>query len=352
LRLLHETRDTLSGTVCKDSFEIVALTIEAFCAQRSGEPETALRLTRQALSLARDYNREGFLRWSGPLLAPLLHAVLRTHTDAEPARRIIRRLRLAPPENRMDPDWEWEIRVHTLGGFEITKDGAPMIFAGKLPKKSLALLKLLVAHGPGEVPERKILDALWPDEEGDAADKSLSVTLLRLRRLLGDNEIIRHQGGKLSLDSQRCWVDAWAFEHMLPAPAGAQMAKAISSQDLEQALALYRGTFLPEVSEDSWSAPARERLRARFIHSLVDLGRRLEEDGRFDEAIGWYMKGLDADPIVEAFHQGLMRCYASLDRRTEAIAAYRRLRQTLSITLGLAPSASTDKLYQSLRDGA
>ena len=53
----------------------------------------------------------------------------------------------------------------------------------------------------------------------------------------------------------------------------------------------------------------------------------------------------------EPIYQGLMRCYEKLDRRTEAIGAYRRLRQTLSLTLGLHPSASTEKLYQSLRAG-
>jgi LuxR family transcriptional regulator, maltose regulon positive regulatory protein len=38
-----------------------------------------------------------------------------------------------------------------------------------------------------------------------------------------------------------------------------------------------------------------------------------------------------------------------LDRRTEAISAYRRLRQTLSVTLGIAPSAASEKLFQTLR---
>jgi LuxR family maltose regulon positive regulatory protein len=352
LRTLEETRAALAGTVCQDAFETVSLIIEAYCAIKTGDVEGATKLTRKALGLAREFGREAFLRWTGPLLAPLLQEVLRTHSDSEQARRIIRRLELAPPENRMDPDWEWEIRVHTLGGFEITKDGAPMVFSGKLPKKSLALLKLLVARGPGDVPEQQILDALWPDEEGDAGEKALSVTLLRLRRLLGDNDLIRHQGGKLSLDSQRCWVDAFAFEHMLSALPNSGTGSEENWKSLEQALSSYRGTFLPEDSEEPWTVSVRERLRAKFVHALVALGRNLEASGRFDEAIGWYLKGLDADPIVETFYQGLMRCYGKLDRRTESIAAYRRLRQTLSITLGLQPSTATEKLYQSIREGA
>jgi LuxR family transcriptional regulator, maltose regulon positive regulatory protein len=118
---------------------------------------------------------------------------------------------------------------------------------------------------------------------------------------------------------------------------------------LEEALALYRGTFLPDDSEEPWSVPMRERLRAKFIHALGNLGKHLEAQGDHDAAIGWYLKGLDADPIVEPFYQGLMRCYDRLDRRAEAIGAYRRLKQTLSVTLGLKPSTSTEKLYDSLR---
>jgi len=48
----------------------------------------------------------------------------------------------------------------------------------------------------------------------------------------------------------------------------------------------------------------RERLRAKFIHALGNLGKHLEALGRHDEAIAWYLKGLDADAIVEPFYQG------------------------------------------------
>jgi ATP/maltotriose-dependent transcriptional regulator MalT len=44
-----------------------------------------------------------------------------------------------------------------------------------------------------------------------------------------------------------------------------------------------------------------------------------------------------------------LRCYQALDRRTEAIGTYQRLKQTLSVALGLKPSASTEKLYDAMR---
>jgi pentatricopeptide repeat protein len=44
-----------------------------------------------------------------------------------------------------------------------------------------------------------------------------------------------------------------------------------------------------------------------------------------------------------------MRCYARQGRHAEAISTYRRLRQTLSVVLGVAPSPSTEALVRELR---
>ncbi|MEO8164914.1 MAG: bacterial transcriptional activator domain-containing protein, partial [Betaproteobacteria bacterium] len=49
-----------------------------------------------------------------------------------------------------------------------------------------------------------------------------------------------------------------------------------------------------------------------------------------------------------SFHQGLMRCYERLDKRTEAFSAYRRLKHTLSVVLGVPPSDATQKLFQDM----
>jgi DNA-binding SARP family transcriptional activator len=40
-----------------------------------------------------------------------------------------------------------------------------------------------------------------------------------------------------------------------------------------------------------------------------------------------------------------------MDRRSEAIATYRRLKQILSVTLGLPPSAASERLYRELAKG-
>jgi DNA-binding SARP family transcriptional activator len=160
-----------------------------------------------------------------------------------------------------------------------------------------------------------------------------------LRKLIGDPDAIVQQGGTLSLDKARVWVDVWAFEDLLARP----------DADTTEVMTLYRGAFLAEDDGEPWPVTMRERLRGRFIHAVAEIGRRLEDDSRPDDAIECYLRGLDADPVIEQFYQGLMRCYATLERRSEALSAYQRLKRMLSISLGVQPSAQTERLYQSLK---
>ncbi|MEQ1879743.1 MAG: bacterial transcriptional activator domain-containing protein [Burkholderiales bacterium] len=90
-------------------------------------------------------------------------------------------------------------------------------------------------------------------------------------------------------------------------------------------------------------------IRLETISVAGKLGEAWEKAGRHEAAIDLYSRGISADPLVEPFYQGLMRCYDKLNRRTEAASAYRRLRETLSIVLGVAPSSASQRLFEALR---
>src|SRR6185436_545329 len=145
-----------------------------------------------------------------------------------------------------------------------------------------------------------------------------------------------------SLNRSRVWVDALALEELLSGGAGTPVSA-------EQLLKLYRGTFLKEDEGEPWSVTTRERLRSRFIHALALATANLEREGRHELAIECYLRGIDCDPVIESFYQGLMRCYAHTGRRAEAVAAYRRLKHILSVALSLKPSPSTEQLHHRLR---
>jgi ATP/maltotriose-dependent transcriptional regulator MalT/DNA-binding SARP family transcriptional activator len=321
------SRALVKGTVF-ERFSYQAELLDGYGALLAGDREALERHLTRGLATGRVDLAKFFLRLQPQVLPRLFAAALEADIESDVVRRDIRNLGIAPPDPFVE-SWPWPLAVRTLGRFEVRRDGKPLEFSRKAPKKTLALLKAIVALGGSNVREQALLDALWPDEEGDAAAKSLGASVLRLRTLLGDSEAVIQQGGTLSLDRGRIWVDAWAFER-----AGQ--------------LEFYHGAFLAEDEGERWAIPMRERLRSRFVHQVADHGRALEGEGRHEEAIGWYRRGLDADNIVETFYQGLMRCHHRLGRRAEAIAAYRSLRQILSVTLGLPPSAASEKLRREI----
>ncbi len=79
---------------------------------------------------------------------------------------------------------------------------------------------------------------------------------------------------------------------------------------------------------------------------------RYEAPGEWGRAIDCYVRGIETDDLIEALHRGQMRCLIELGQRAEAMSVVRRLRQTLSVKLGLNPSALTLALVDALRGSA
>jgi len=296
---------------------------------------------RPALTAAREHKLACWLQWFACWMPDLCAEALRAGIECDYVHSLIREYRWSAPSQDTD-DWPWRVRVRVLGTFELEVDGKPVEFSRKTPKKVLALLKAIVALGGRNVPAQKLLDALWPDEEADAAHEALTMAVRRLRLLIGDPQVIVQTGRELSIDRDYCWVDAWAFER------AASSGRDHSQNADARALSLYRGAFLQQDNDAPWTIAMRERLRARFIQIVERHGRGLEQEKRLQDAIECYLRGLEADELVELFYQRLMGCYVALERPAEALSAFRRMRQTLSVTLGVKPSAESEALYQQL----
>jgi DNA-binding SARP family transcriptional activator len=322
------------------TLEYLCHVIEAWLCSRRGEETTSLEHLRQALKLSREAGGLTMMTWGPAMMSCLYAKALEAGIEVEFVRELIRRMQLTPPDPATAPDnWPWPIKVYTLGRFSVVKDGEPLRFTGKGQKKPLELLQCLIALGGREVPEGQIDDLLWPDAEGDAAYRSLITTLQRLRQWLGHPEAVELSGGQLSFNPKSVWVDNWNFERVLgQAEASRKNGTGASLPSLTgKALALYRGPFLDK-TDCPWAIARREKLRAKFIHHLLARGQALETAGQWDEAIACYLRGIEADELVEAFHQQLIRCYQHLGRTAEAGAVAGRWRKILA-TAGLHSSA-------------
>ena len=337
------SRDLVRGT-CMEYWEAELRIIEAYIERQEGNVDLCRTMLKEGFSQAArvkpNWKNAGL---SGRVLAAMCAEALDAGIEVAYVIWLIRRFRLEPPSTASEA-WPWPAKIYTLGRFELWRDDQRVQFSGKAPKRPLALLKALMAFGGRSVPEERLMDALWPDEEADAARKSLDITVLRLRKLLGGNDIIVVSDELISLNPQMCWTDTWAFERRIE-----QAEADRGSSAAAPALALYHGDFLPADADEPWTVKARERLRAKFVRLVETVAQADEAAGQWDNAIARYLKGLEADDLAEQFYQGLMRCYAAFGRHAEGMAVFRRLRQTLSVVLSIAPSEASQSLAKALQ---
>lgn len=323
--------------------------IEALYFFRTGDQEAGLGALRRYLVISRETGISCHFCWRSRIMAELYAQALTAGIEVEQVQHLIRKHHVAPNEaDRFLEQWPWQLAIHTLGRFEVVQNGKPLAFNKKVPKKPLEMLKALIAFGGQQVSQARLTNALWPDTDGDAAHKSFSVTLIRLREVLGLKDAIRLQDGKVSLDARLVWLDTWAFEHCADAVSAKQRAGSGSGdQNIpDQLLACYKGPFLVD-EEGHWAIAAREKFRDKLRYHLEQTGRNLENKNQFLKAIECYRQGLDADECVEEFYQRSMICYRKIGRGAEAVAAYKRCKNALNAH-GLKPSPETEALYQEL----
>ena len=275
------------------------------------------------------------LAWCRSWASILAAAAIERGIQVPRALAFVREFGLDPPRSGSDLEiWPWPVKVRCLGPFSVQIDGEPLVFS-KTPRKLLSLLKAVISLGGKDVPERKLADAIWPDEDGDTAHQSYTTALHRLRRLLGSNDLIKQREGRVSLDVGRVWVDALAFESGTGGRFEPEHARAA------RLIALYRGGFLPDEDAAPWAFSMREKLRTRYLDLVSASARQLEEQGRHEEALDLYRRGIEMDPLAEVFYAGIMRCHQQGGRIADALNTYVRMQKEFAVSLGARPSAVT-----------
>jgi DNA-binding SARP family transcriptional activator len=329
---------------------------EASVALDEGDEARARRALIERFRVGRVQGEEaGVVNVLGRFMPRLCAFALENGIEVEHVRRLIQRHGWDPPDAEV-VDWPASVKIRTLGGLVVVIAGIPLSHGRKPPRKPLAVLKSLIAMGGLEVPQQRLMDALWPDEDGDSAYRAYKMALHRLRTLLGDGCVLT-QGSTVSLNPRRCQVDVWELDPLLSSvmtrlrversDAGARLSDALRMA--EEIAAIYQGPFLPADTDAAWAMPMREKLRFRYIELVTALGEHLESVERWTDAIEWYRRGLQADELAEPFYQGLMRCYQKSNKRTEALNVYRLMRQTFSSAHDIEPSEHSERIYRSLQ---
>jgi len=239
-----------------------------------------------------------------------------------------------------------------LGGFRVSVGNRSVGERAWRLRKAASLVKLLALAPGHRLHREQAMDLLWPNLGLRAASNNLRQALHVARRALEPDPTIATR--YLSLRNEqlvmspegRLWVDVEAFEE-----AAASARHSGDPAAYRAAIELYSGELLPEDRYEEWTEEHRRRLREGYLSLLRKLARLCEEHADYDCAIDALRRAVAEEPTREEAHASLMRLYALLGSKGEALAQYDRLREALSRELGTEPAAASRALREEIMAG-
>jgi len=331
-----ECAESLASAVGSPVLKARCALARAEYALELGQVDDARRHLAFALALCRRNGYYGTPWWRPDVMRDLAAFALSEDIEAEFVRSWIKHHSWTPRGRAANsPHWVWPVRVFAVDGpFRVVVSDKTLTFERKAQRRPLEFLQALIAFGGQDVAQSRISAALWPDSDGDTAAQAAATTLHRLRRLIGA-DLIQCRDQKLTLNRERCFVDALVCQE--------QFSDQRSSWEVRTTFRLYTRSFLWD-SEVSWAYPFRQRLATRYVHTAERLAQIEIDAGRSEAARALYEYAIEAEPGVESLHQSLIRLLSRMRRHAAAADAYRRCERSLRLHHKTEPSDETRTL--------
>lgn len=284
---------------------------------------------------------------------PALRALLKDRNPAvrQIAEESLNRLVYRPP---------YVLYIRMLGAFTVWRGDHEIRDREWRSSKARQLLQLLLTERGRALPRERVVEALWPDMEIDAAINNLRVTINRLSKALepdrpdgAPSAYLVQQGETYAFNTASDHrIDVVEFADAIDegrrADQRGQRTATIAAY--RRAIRLYGGPYLPDNMYEDWTVVERERLALTFIEAALRLGALLLEEGAIHEAIGLGWRVIEIDQTQEEAYRLLMRAHAALGERSTALRLYSRCVTVLQNELGIMPLPETTALYHALRD--
>jgi DNA-binding SARP family transcriptional activator len=247
------------------------------------------------------------------------------------------------------------LRARFFGHFEVLCDQEPITLGRN--GKALSILKYLLANHTRPVSQDHLMGWLWPESNLKRARWSLNSAIHTLRKLIGEcpasaprNYVLLEEGHYRLCPEVRVITDVEEFDaryeegRRLQKEGRAEEAAA----EYERAVDLYRGEYLVEDLYEDWTMVERERLSNAHTEMLGRLAEHYMQADQPHEAIRACYRILENDRCHEESYRLLMRCYTRLGLWERALRQYRLCEGILRQGYDMDPSPQTQTLYESL----
>jgi len=241
-----------------------------------------------------------------------------------------------------------EFRV--LGPLEVRHGERPVPVRGRVQRALLARLVLSVGES---VPDDRLLEDLWGDDQPASGGTALRVRVSQLRKALaagGSGAAIVSRGSGYALEADPEQVDSRRFERLLGEGRRA-MREGRPSEALEalgEGLSLWRGPPLADLAYERFAQPEIARLEELRLYALEERFDAQLALGRHRELVAEIEALVAAEPLRERLRAQLMLALYRSGRQADALAAYRDARHALTHELGIEPGVPLRELERAM----
>lgn len=282
----------------------VALSRALLLHQQGGTDVAVAAHLRSGLAAVRNIPALNFFYTAPVARGAVCALALRLSIEKDFVLAALRDFPVSPP-SWTDEHWPWAMSLRCFGGFRSVGLDADGRTSHKASNRPLSLLMLIAANGTHGVPVASATDALWPEQDGDQAENSLSVTLLRLRRLYNETDLIERRNGWLHLNASKVWTDIAAVEAHLDAMPEPTVSELHRTQYITRLFDLYRGDCLFGIDDD-WAQSRRAHYRGRVTLAAQRLLQMSLEGNHYAAAeltiTHAFERGLDAPRLLNVVH--------------------------------------------------
>lgn len=238
------------------------------------------------------------------------------------------------------------LRVQTLGGLCIRIGARTLGYADLRARRAGELLGLLLSSPGYSLTAEQVGEALTPESDPEEARVVVHKAASELRRTLEPDlpdrrfpsRYLSASDGRLTLHLQpSSWIDFQGFQD------------AVRKGDLEKAVGLYGGEFLPEYRYAEWAIWLRESLAQDYQTALLRLAEKHAAAAEWLQALELARRLLKLDPWNEAAALIAMQACQAQGHLAAAQRIYRRLEKTLKEELELEPGEEIQRFAQSLK---
>ena len=235
----------------------------------SSNQRRALAGVKRFFSVVSHEQATFFFGWQPNVISSLCLLAIEHDIEVEFAVRMIKINSLCPSPPQHLEQWPWPVRIYSFNRLQLEINGQLIKQDGKSQKKILELLWTIISLGCQDVQSEQICDCLWPDSDGDLAQKSLETAVFRLRKLIGKPAVMVKEG-RVSLNSDYCWIDALVFENTLKELDDELHHKTDGARLLtlsNRLFHLYQGSFLKQI--DSEIAKSKQKQLEKIFALLI-----------------------------------------------------------------------------------